>query len=197
MRCVLPCFWRIFYIPRTCSEVPQKIFYIDVKSPNTHRKRRKMEISDMILAWFCPDFKKSIVVRLETRRFFLCVVRSWFKMRCVPLLLEKLLYTQNMFISGMENFLHRRKLWMFCNRDKIKPKSGQKFPSFSVFWVCLLTLRRCKKISMSLMNMFWVCKNFFRSRGTHRILNQGLRHIENKTTHFKAKIVQKMTQTYI
>ena len=270
----------------------------------------------------------------------------WFKMRCVPLLLKKFLHTQNMFISDIEIFLHRRKvskhtqktlkdgnfwpdfglilfrlqnihslrrckkfsmplmnmfwvyksfsnsrgtqrilnqertthrkngafqagqLWIFWNQDKIKPKSyqkfpsfgvfcgclvtlrqckrfsvallnmfwvckrlfrnrentahfesgiwhiekkqlahcgffairtksGQKFPSFNVFWGCLLTLRQSKKFSMRLMNMFWVCKIFYRSRGTQRILNQRLTKYKKKTTLFKVKIVSKMAQTYI
>jgi len=146
----------------------------------------------MILAWFCLDFKKSIVVRLETRRFFLCVVRSWFKMRCVSLLLEKLLYTQNMFISVMENFLHRRELCIFCNRDKIKPKSGQKFSSFSVFWVCLLTLRRCKKFSMSLC-LLYVDVKASSEAGEHiAFWIRDVRHIEKKRRTSRQKLSKKL-----
>ena len=37
---------------------------------------------------------------------------------------------------------------------------------------------------MALMNMFWVYKDFFRSRGTQCILNQG-RTTHKKTSRFK------------
>ena len=102
-----------------------EIFFIDVKSANTLTLKNENFWFDfgLILPWFekshsCPTWSATF--------FFLCVVRPWFKMHCVPLLLKKSLYTQNMFISAIENFLHRRKVWIFCNRGKINSKSCQK-----------------------------------------------------------------------
>ena len=37
--------------------------------------------------------------------FFLCVVRTWFNVRCVTLILEKLLSTHNISVSAIKNFL--------------------------------------------------------------------------------------------
>jgi len=66
--------------------------------------------------------------------FFSCVVRPCFKMhcvlRCVPLLLNKPLHTQNMymFISDIENFLHRRK-------RSNHPENAERLQFLTWFWI--------------------------------------------------------------
>ena len=48
--------------------------------------------------------------------------------------------------------------------------------SISTFFQKFLTLRACKKFSIAIGDMFWVCKTFSQIRGTQRNLNQ------NRTT---------------
>ena len=177
-----------------CSPVSEETFTYSEHDHEWHslRKRCKKEIIDLILfrlqkthslrqcknflwhLWTCSGYVKFSPETGEHIAFWIRDIRH----------IEK-----NGALQGGQ-------LWVFWNQGKIQPKSGQKFSSFSVFWKCFLTLRRCKKFSiMTLMNMFWVCKSFF-SMGTQRILNHG-RTAHKKTERFKTKIVPKMVQTYI
>ena len=112
--------------------------------------------------------------------FFLCVLRPWFKMRCVPMFLEKLLHIQKMFISAIENFY----IDVNCGFFAIAAKSSQNqvnnflLSAFSegVFWLYV-------DVKNFLWHL-WTCSGYVKvssEAGEHSAFCiRDVRHIEKK-----------------
>ena len=133
----------------------------------------------MILNWFSPDCKKSTVY-VDVKNFL------WH------------LWTCSGYIKTSSEAGEHSAFWIRDVRH-IKRTSRFKVDNYGFFQirakskqnrirnfhlsafsegVCWLYVN--EKISMALMNMFWVCKGFLRRRGTQRIWISDVRHKEKK-----------------
>ena len=79
-------------------------FYSDTKSVNTLNKWRQTWYSRPSSGWF---WKNPYRRGFDRAIFFLRVTRTWFNVRCVTLILEKLSHTLNIPRSAIEIFLLR------------------------------------------------------------------------------------------
>ena len=104
--------------------------------------------------------------------FFLCVVRTWFNVHCVSLILKKLFSTQSISVSAIENFLR----WLEVSPHLQNSTQSRELWHISwdwvLFWRSRLTSSCRIKFSITLTDMIWVLKSFSRIRRTQRTLNQ-------------------------
>ena len=82
----------------------QKIFYGRLKSVDSFKTVLSLESCDMSFNHQESIFENPYRISFNHAICFLGVIRTWFNVRYVSLILEKLSSAQNMFVSAIENF---------------------------------------------------------------------------------------------
>ena len=127
--------------------------------PSTVVLKRKLTSS--ILEFSGPHRYEN---RFTIRCSRLCIIHTRFEVRCVLVILENVLYNQNVSVRHMKNFLQASKVKFFAKNPSILSLKLCQASEYSVmlfgFLAKTLTSDVCRKLFMSRTHTFWVCKTF-------------------------------------
>ena len=171
----------MFHILRTYAYDAWKIFCGFLKPkclPKTHTKWQNiLKLGEASETWISKIRSK---VTFPSIKIVLWITRSWFKVRYIPLIQEKVLRTQNVCVPRIKKFVRVSKVKVFVKNPHKVTEYSEAWQSFRgkrcVFLVKTLTLDAQIKCLMRRTHTFWVCKTFSKIIGTQRTFEWCLYH---------------------